>query len=410
MNIPLSKPDITELEVDSVTQVLRSERLSLGPKLCEFESAFAEYAGTRYAVATNSGTSALHLSVRAMDIGHQDEVVTSAFSFIASTNCFLYEGAVPVMLDIDPTTLNLDPKHVRSFLKQCCVVDSATGCVINKQTGRTVKAILPVHVFGVPCDMDPILELASQFGLSVLEDACEAIGAEYHGRRVGTFGDAAVFAFYPNKQMTSGEGGMIVTNNERIAALCRSMRNQGRDDDSSWLNHVRLGYNYRLSELHCALGLAQLKRLPELLEARERVAMGYNRALAEIPHLILPSSHINDRKRSWFVYVVQLDYPGAKAIRDRIIERLRERGIQSQAYFPSLHTQAHIAADAEIPLGSLIRTEVASDRSLALPFFPTLRSEEVQYIAETLRQILEDELGAPRPSSATLHATVEAGR
>src|SRR5215471_10968713 len=408
MNIPLSKPDIGEREIQTVTEVLRSERLSLGPKQSEFEAAFAEYAGTRYAICTNSGTSALHLCVRALGIGHQDEVITSAFSFVASTNCCLYEGAIPVLVDIDPFTLNLDPRQVRNFLKQSCVVDSGTGCVINKQTGRTVKAILPVHVFGLACEMDAILELAHHYHLAVLEDACEALGAEYHGRRVGTFGDAAVFAFYPNKQITSGEGGMIVTNNAEIAALCRSMRNQGRTEDSSWLHHVRLGYNYRLSELHCALGLAQLQRLSELLAARDRVASEYERALAGVPQLVLPRRESGGLVRSWFVYVVQLDYPSPRTIRDRVIAKLRENGIQSQAYFPALHRQPHIAAEAEIPSGSLPRTETASDRCIALPFFPTETHAEVHYVSQTLARILKEEIGASQVTGQHFQAAAGA--
>lgn len=392
MNIPLSKPDIGELEIQRVTEVLRSNRLSLGPKLPEFEDKFAAFVGRRYGIATNSGTSALHLCVRALGLGPQDEVITSPFSFVASTNCILYEGAVPLFLDIDPATLNLDPKQLRRFLRQYCSMDTRRGLLINKTTGRTVKAILPVHVFGLPCDMDSILELARQYGLYVIEDACEAAGAEYRGRRAGTFGDLAAFAFYPNKQMTTGEGGMIVTDNLDLATECRSMRNQGRDDDSSWLHHVRLGYNYRLSELHCALGLAQLDRLPELLQARERAATAYSRALARIPHLTLPSE-FSGIKRSWFVYVVQVDLPTPRTIRDRVLLKLRERGIQCQAYFPPIHKQGYMARSAKAPLGSLFRTEQASDRCIALPFFPSITQKEIEYVSGALEQVLSEELG-----------------
>jgi UDP-N-acetylglucosamine 4,6-dehydratase len=401
MTVPLSKPDISENEIKTVVEVLRSNRLSLGPKLLEFEEKFAAYAGTRYAIATNSGTSALHLCVRALGIGPQDEVITTPFSFVASANCILYEGANPVFVDIDPVTLNLDAKQLRRFLRQCCTLDTRRRLLLNKTTGRVVKAILPVHVFGLPCDMDPIMELARQYGLHVVEDACEALGAEYHGRRVGTFGDAAAFAFYPNKQMTTGEGGMIVTDNQEFARLCRSMRNQGRDEDCSWLRHSRLGFNYRLSELHSALGVAQLDRIEQLLRERERVAETYRRTLCDVPHLTLPTD-VERSKRSWFVYVVQLNLANPRALRDRVMRKLRERGIETQAYFPSIHKQPYISRTARAPLGSLYRSENASDRCLALPFFPRAASEEIEYVSTSIAQILEEELGSPVPVGRTL--------
>jgi FlaA1/EpsC-like NDP-sugar epimerase/dTDP-4-amino-4,6-dideoxygalactose transaminase len=391
MKVPLSKPDIGELEIQYVTEVLRKGKLSLGPRLGEFEEKFAAYVGTRYAIATNSGTSALHLCVRSLGIGPQDEVITTPFSFVASTNCILYEGALPVFVDIDPVTLNIDPKQLRRFLRQCCTLDTKRGALMDKATGRTVKAILPVHVFGLPCDMDPIMELARQYGLTVIEDACEALGGEYRGRRVGTFGDAAAFAFYPNKQMTTAEGGMIVTDNEDVARLCRSLRNQGRDEDSSWLRHVRLGYNYRLSDIHCALGLAQLERIDELLQARERNAARYNKALAGNPYLTLPSE-FDGIQRSWFVFVVQMNSPAAKADRDRVLLKLREQGIECQAYFPAIHRQAYLSGNARAPLGPLFRTESASDRCIALPFFSTESEEQIEFVSETLARILEETL------------------
>jgi perosamine synthetase len=403
MHIPLSKPDVGEEEIRAVVEVLRSNRLSLGPKLTEFEEKFAAYVGTRYAIAVNSGTSALHLGVRALGIGPQDEVITSPFSFVASTNCILYEGASPVFLDIDPVTLNIDPKQLRRFLRQCCALDTRRGLLINKTTGRPVKAILPVHVFGLPCDMEPVLELARQYGLRVIEDSCEALGAEYHGRRAGTFGDVAVFAFYPNKQMTTGEGGMIVTDDQEIAMLCKSMRNQGRDVDASWLRHVRLGYNYRLSELHCALGIAQLNRIERLLAERKRVAEAYNSALSSIGHLVLPAE-MEGITRSWFVYPVQLDMAAPRPLRDRVILKLRERGIDSQAYFPSIHKQPYMARSSRAPLGALYRAESASERTLALPFFPGATDQEISYVSTALSQILEEELGSASPTR-TLVAT-----
>src|SRR5258708_10852608 len=249
----------------------------LGPRGPKFETQFGSFIGRRHAVAVNSGTSALHLCVRALGIGPDDEVITSSFSFVASTNCILYEQAVPVFLDIEPDSCNLSPEQIYRFLSQRCEHNSSGHC-INKDTGRRVKAILPVHVFAMPCDMDAIERLAQDYGLSVIEDTCEALGAEYRGRRAGTFGDAACFPFYPNTQMTTGEGGMIVTDDDALAEACRSMRNQGRDATSEWLDHTRLGFNYRLSDIHAALGLAQLERIESLFEKRESAAASYQEA------------------------------------------------------------------------------------------------------------------------------------
>ena len=399
MRVPLSVPDIGELEISNVLEVLRSQRLSLGPKVLEFEEKFAEYVGLRHAIAVNSGTSALHLAIRALGIGPDDEVITTPFSFVASTNCILFEGAHPVFVDIDPATMNLDTQQLERFLEDRCEFDARVGALFNKKTGRTVKAILPVHVFGLPCKMDAILDLANKYRLRVIEDACEGLGAEYHGRRAGTFGDTAIFGFYPNKQMTTGEGGMLVTNNQEIALLCRSMRNQGRDESSAWLNHIRLGYNYRLSELHSALGLAQLQRVPELLEKRQRVAETYTNALSSVRHLILPAE-FDGFKRSWFVYVVQLDLPNPKAVRDRVIRKLRTNGIECQAYFPSIHKQPHIATVATMPPGGLRNAEIASDRSLAIPFFPSATLEQIEYVSVGLRRVVHEEVTMSVPSKS----------
>jgi perosamine synthetase len=394
--IPLSKPDISEKEVEYVSKVLRSGMLSLGPRLKEFEERFADFVGSRYAVALNSGTSALHLCVRALGIGVGDAVITTSFSFVASVNCFLYEGAVPIFVDIDPQTLNLSATQIERYLRECCRRNSA-GRMTDKISGRVVKAILPVHVFGVPCDMNSIQDLGRAYRLSVLEDACEALGAKSRGRGVGTMSDAACFAFYPNKQMTTGEGGMVVTNNEAIARACRSMRNQGRDDDSGWLRHVRLGFNYRLSDIHCALGLAQLERIEELLKKRQNVASAYGQALANIPGLMLPKDRGGDI-RSWFVYVVRVGRNAGSTARDRILQRLRSRGIGCQAYFPAIHRQPYMRDVAFLSLGPLSQTEAASDCCLALPFFSTLRQEQIDFIAEELGHALQNE---PQLSSET---------
>ena len=403
MKIPLARPDIGEPEIRSVVEVLRSGRLSLGPKLEEFEQKFARYIGTKYAVATNRGTSALHLAVRALRIGTDDEVITTSFSFVASTNCILYEGAEPVFLDIDPRTLNIDVNQLRQFARDFCTFDPRTGVLLNHMTGRVIKAILPVHVFGLPCDMTSIMEVARQYKLRVIEDACEALGAEHNQRRAGTFGDAAVFAFYPNKQITTGEGGMLVTNDEAIANESRSVRNQGRNNESGWLEHARLGYNYRLSELQCALGVEQLARVEELLEKRERVAAAYKAALSGAPHILLPADFAGN-KRSWFVFVVQLDIPAPRALRDRVIGRLRNAGVDCQAYFPAIHRQPYMAANVTAPFGSLNNAELAADRSVAIPFFPTMTSEEIAYVAETLKSIFREEAMAYEAERGTIAA------
>jgi len=399
MNVPLSRPDITELEVEYVTSVLRSGQLSLGPRVAEFEEKFAAYAGARYAVAVNSGTSALHLAVRALGIGDGDEVITTSFSFVASSNCVMFERALPVFVDIDPRTFNLDPNEIRRFIRNSCVVNPRTGAVSDKQTGRRVRAILPVHVFGVPCDMDSILEIAREYNLHVIEDACEALGAEYKGKRIGTLGDLGVFAFYPNKQMTTGEGGIIVTNDERTAMLCRSMRNQGRATESGWLHHERLGYNYRLSDIHCALGLAQLERIEELLRGRERTASIYEQALSGHPWIGLPQTG-PDCQRSWFVYPIQIVPPGGRpdpVLRDQVLGQLRARGIGCQSYFPAIHLQSYFNQDWLTRPYSLPRTEAASKTCLVLPMFSSATREQILYVCKVLLEILEAEsLGLAR--------------
>lgn len=389
MRIPLSRPDIGEREVEQVTRVLRSGQLSLGPLLQEFEEHFSSYVGTKYAVATNSGTSALHLAALALGIGPGDEVLTTSFSFVASANCVLHANAQPVFADIDPTTLNLDPRAIRGVIQRDYAWVRGNACMVNRKTGGTLKAILPVHVFGLPCDMNAILEIAEEFNLKALEDACESLGAEFAGRRAGTFGDAAAFGFYPNKQMTTAEGGMIVTDDPDVAAACRSLRNQGRDESSGWLKHDRLGYNFRLSELHCALGLAQLERIEELLAARARVASVYAQRLAGIPEVRL----LEDTPRSirsWFVYVIRTQGPGAHELRNRLMDGLRARGIACQVYFPAIHRQPYFPEYLSSSQGSLPQTELAADRTLALPFFSTMTNEEIEEVCTAVREIVTE--------------------
>ena len=389
MNVPLSCPDITDLEVEYVARVLRSGQLSLGPRVVEFEEKFAAYVGTRYAVAVNSGTSALHLAVRAQGIGGGDEVITTSFSFVASSNCLLYEYALPVFVDIDPHTFNLDPREIQRFIESCCVVNTKTGALTDVRTSRRVRAILPVHVFGLPCDMDGIMRIARKYNLQVIEDACEALGAKYKGKQAGTFGDIGVFAFYPNKQMTTGEGGMIVTNDERTAMVCRSLRNQGRGTERDWLSHLRLGYNYRLSDIHCALGLAQLERIKELLNGRTRTAAFYEQALSGNPLIKLPRSAPNCT-RSWFVYPIQVPLSDC-SLRDRLLTQLRAQGIGCQAYFPAIHLQPYFQQDYSAQKDFLPDTEAASKTCLVLPMFSSATEEQLGYVCNTLLRVLETE-------------------
>jgi dTDP-4-amino-4,6-dideoxygalactose transaminase len=406
MNIPLSAPDVGEREVEYVNRVLRSSQLSMGPWLEKFEREFAGYVGTNHAIAVNSGTSGLHLCVRAMGIGANDEVITTSFSFVASVSCFLYEGALPVLVDIDPKTLNLDPAAVREFLRSQCT-RSSEGALIDRQSGRVVKAIMPVHIFGLPCQMDALMEIAREYDLLVIEDACEAIGAEFDGQRTGTFGNAGVFAFYPNKQMTTGEGGMITTNDPRVAELCRSMRNQGRDTDGAWLRHVRIGYNYRLSELHAALGLAQLERIDEILAARAEIARRYSELLASQRQLQLLEDDPRV-KRSWFVYIIRFRSGSPAFLRERVRTCLREHGVATQIYFTPIHLQPFYQKCQSGTVPSLPHTEQAAEECLALPFHTRLSEMEIKFVCDVVNQALETEKlqqATTRSESAPLVST-----
>lgn len=379
-NIPLSNPDITDLERQSVINVLNTPNLSLGPLLGEFEKKFASFIGAKYAVAVNSGTSGLHLCVRALGIKDGDYVFTTPFSFVASANCLLFERAKPIFVDIDEKTFNIDADKLSATIFQA------------KNDGKNIKAILPVHIFGRPCEMEKIKNLADENNLDIIEDACEAVGAEYllnnkNWQKVGTFGQAGVFAFYPNKQMTTGEGGMIVTNDENINRICRSLRNQGRAENSGWLQHERLGYNYRLNDICCALGIAQLQRLPEMLQKRENVAKMYNEKLSKVKQIILPAFEEN-KKISWFVYVVRLADEFTKNDRDQILKILKENGIGCSNYFTPIHIQPFYQELFNYKRGDFPITEKISERTIALPFYNNLKEEQIDFIVENLKSAL----------------------
>lgn len=376
MKIPLSNPDITTLEREYVQSVLNSKDLSLGPMLPSFESAFAKYIGTKYAVAVNSGTSGLHLAMKVLDIKDGDAVITTPFSFVASANCILFERARPVFIDIDPVTYNMDAQRMEDYLSS----------LVTRHLPLP-KAILPVHVFGLPCNMSAMMKIANNFNLHIIEDACEAIGAEYEGEKVGAFGEIGVFAFYPNKQITTGEGGMIVTNDEEIAKLCISLRNQGRSENGGWLAHERLGYNYRLSDINCALGLAQIERIEEILKKRAIVAKMYNEKLKDIDGIIVPSYRA-DVKISWFVYVVRLSDQHSRFERDKIINGLRASGIGCNNYFAPIHLQPFYKDLFGYKEGDFPVTEHVSDRTIALPFFNNLTEEQIDYVVKTLKRLL----------------------
>lgn len=367
MRIPLSAPDITEAEIDAVVNVLRTPQLSLGPKLEAFERATADYVGARHAVAVNSGTSGLHLCIRCLGIGEGDEVIVPSFTFIAAANVIRMERAMPVFVDIDSATLNLDPDKVEAAI-----------------TPRT-RAILVVHTFGRPAEMTRLLAIAHRHNLRVIEDACEAIGAEYRGRKVGAFGDAGVFAFYPNKQITTGEGGMVVTNDAAMAAMARALRNQGRGNPGQWLEHTLVGYNYRLSEIQCALGLEQLRRVEGILARRAEVAARYDQCLRGNPDLILPELQSHDGRISWFVYVVRLSGRFQQHHRDAIVQALREQGIGCGRYFAPIHLQPAYR-DLPKPSDPLTVTEQVGQRSIALPFFNKISPVEVRDVCRSLQR------------------------
>jgi perosamine synthetase len=365
--IQLARPEIGPREEELVLEVLRSGRLSLGPMGERFERELAAWLGVEDAVMVSSGTTALHLGVRALGWGEGDEVLTSPFSFVASANCLLYEGARPVFCDVDPVTLNLDR-------------DAAAAAV-----GERTRGILPIHIFGFPAAMPELEALAAKHDLGILEDACEAIGAtDYEGKGVGTRGNLATFAFYANKQMTTGEGGMIVPSGPEVAARLRSERNQGRAADMGWLEHEGLGFNYRLSDLAAALGVAQVEKLDSLLERRAAVAALYEQRLAGLEGVEVPVAARGQERRSWFVYVVRL---GDEVDRDAVIATLAQNGIASKAYLPCIHLFPQLRelgyAEGQFPVA-----EAAAAHSLALPFFPAMSETEVDRVCQELASAL----------------------
>jgi perosamine synthetase len=363
MRIPLSAPDITKAEIEAVVAVLRTPRLSLGPVTEQFEEQVAAYVSAPHAIAVSSGTAGLHLCIRGLGIGEGDEVIVPSFTFIAAANAIRYERATPVFVDIEPATLNMDPQRIEDAI-----------------TPKT-RAIMAVHTFGIPAEMSSILEIARKHDLLVIEDACEAIGAEFLGRKAGSMGHAGVFAFYPNKQITTGEGGVVVTQDATLATRIRALRNQGRYPADDWFQHTELGFNYRISEMNCALGLAQLKRLEEILQKREAVASAYHQRLCRCASLTLPPAAVPGGRISWFVYVVRA------ANRDAIMRGLLDAGIGCGRYFAPIHLQPSYAAWRDSP--NLAVTEAEAKRTIALPFFNNLKNEAINEVCENLEDLLD---------------------
>jgi perosamine synthetase len=365
--IPLSSPWLDEREEQLVAEVLRSGRLSLGPTIDAFEDAFAETVGAPYAAAVSSGTAGLHLLCIAAGVGPDDEVITSPYSFVASANCAIYEGATPVFADIDRRTLNLDPAAVEAAI-----------------TDRT-RAVVAVDIYGYPCELDELRAICEQHGLALIDDSCEALGARYKGKPVGSPDTSAVFAFYPNKQITTGEGGMVTTHSEEEWLLVRSLRNQGRADAGGWLDHARLGFNYRIDDIRAAIGIAQLEKLDEILAARAAAAARYSGLLGGIDDLELPCADDADHVRSWFVYVVALP---AGADREAVIAELDRRGVQTARYLPCIHLQAYMRERYGFAEGLCPVAEEMSSRTLALPFHARIEADDQAYVVESLHDAL----------------------
>jgi dTDP-4-amino-4,6-dideoxygalactose transaminase len=384
----MSSPDLTEAERQAVMAVINTPILSLGPRVQEFERAFCEYSGAKHAVAVNSGTAGLHLCVRAAGIGSGDLVITTPFSFVASTNALLFENAIPVFVDVDPVTGNIDPQQAAQAARDISQGGQAAQKWLPRQMpvkAGKLKAILPVDVFGQPAAMEHINATAREHGLTVIEDSCEAIGALRNGQQAGSFGDFGIFAFYPNKQMTTGEGGLVITNDENAANLMRALRNQGRAPGDTWLSHTYLGYNYRLDEMSAALGLAQMQRLEEMLAKRESVAGWYAEGLAGIPGVEAPVVLPETTRMSWFVYVIRLA-PGTE--RTELAKRLEARGVPIRPYFLPIHLQPYMQERFGYQPGDYPVTEDLGARGVAVPFSGVMTREQVGYVCEILRQEL----------------------
>lgn len=379
--VPMSSPEISDNDRQAVLDVLDTSYLSIGPKIEAFEESVRKYVGTKEAIGVSSGTTGLHLCVCAAGIQKGDLVLTTPFSFVSSTNVILFEQAIPVFIDVDPQTGNMDPVLTEQAIKDLISGDPKKQALWLPRkgadnTGR-LKAIIPVDVFGQPADYDPILSTAKENDLVIIEDSCEAIGAEYKGRKAGTFGDFGAFAFYPNKQITTGEGGMVVTNDEKAAEMIRALRNQGRAPGDTWLQHTYLGYNYRLNEMSAALGLSQMGRIDELITSRQRVAEIYNQRLSQIDGVEIPYVSPSTSRMSWFVYVIRFE----KHIdRDKTAAKLEQSGIPVRPYFLPIHLQPYMVERFGYREGDFPITEDLGRRGLALPFSSSMTEAQVEIV------------------------------
>jgi len=392
MKIRMSSPDLTDADRAAVNAVVQTPNLSMGPHIRAFETAFCQLTGAQHAIGVNSGTAGLHLCVRAAGIGVSDLVLTTPFSFVASTNVILFENAIPIFVDVDPTTGNIDISQLSQAIEDLSQGGESaqrwlprTLPSVNQGSLNRVKGILPVDVFGQPADYDPINQIANHYDLAVIEDSCEALGGAYKGRAAGTLGDYGVFAFYPNKQITTGEGGMIITDDQEAADFMRALRNQGRAPGDTWLQHTHLGYNYRLDEMSSALGRSQLNRLDDLLRNRARVAALYDHHLAKIPSITPPQILPETTQVSWFVYVIKVD---PSIDRDRLAKLLENDGVPVRPYFSPIHLQPYMVKMFGYHPGDYPVTEDLGERSLALPFSGMMTENEVTYVCERIADAL----------------------
>jgi len=369
--IPLARPVIGDRERELVDGVLRSRQLSLGPTVTEFERMWADRIGTRHAVACSSGTAGLHCCLHALGIGPGDEVITSSFSFVASANVIVYTGATPVFAEVDPLTFNMDPAAVEAAI-----------------TPRT-RAILIVDIFGYPADVPALMAIAERHGLAIVEDACQSIDGDFNGKKLGTYGHPAVYGFYANKQLTTAEGGVVLTDDDALYLLLKSLTNQGRSDDGAWLVHSRLGFNYRLSDVHAAIGIAQIERLDWMQDARTRIAGRYQARMASVDGVT--PMYEGPQRRSWFVYAPRLD---PDLDRDAIIGRLEAEGVSAKPYLPCIHLQPYYRTDHGHAPGELPVTEEISASTIALPFFCEMTDEQVDRVCDTMERAIQAERAA----------------
>ena len=386
ISVPMSLPDITDKEREAVAKVMSTNYLSMGPYVQSFEKSFLDFTGARNAIAVNSGTAGLHLCVRAAGWSDGDRVITTPFSFVSSTNVLLYERITPIFVDVDPVTGNIDTEQLKAAIEDLNASESAAGKWLPPKgdSGGKLKGILAVDVFGQPADYDTIKQAAAPYGLPVIEDSCEALGAMYKGRPAGMLGDMGVFAFYPNKQITTAEGGLVVTNDDKAAAMVRSLRNQGRAEGDTWLAHTFLGYNYRMDEMSAALGTVQMSRIDELIRKRGQVADWYREELADIEEIEMPYTAATTTRDSWFVYVIRVKDADR---RDEVGQKLKALGVPVRPYFSPIHLQPYMQERFGYEPGRFPVTEDLGRRGLAIPFSGMMTREQVHTVGSALRQI-----------------------